>query len=56
MTLEEQRKMLGADGDIMQDCDRIAQKCYVARTILTMGTAYQDARLIRRPDSDWLKG
>ena len=25
MTLEEQRKMLGADGDIEQDCDRITQ-------------------------------
>lgn len=33
-----------------------AQKCYVARTILTMDMAYKDARLICRPDSDWLKG
>ena len=33
-----------------------AQKCYVARTILTMDMAYQDARRICRPDSDWLKG
>lgn len=32
-----------------------AQKCYVARTILTMDMAYKDARLICRPDSDWLK-
>lgn len=33
-----------------------AQKCYVARTILTMDMAYQDARRICRPNSDWLKG
>ena len=33
-----------------------AQKCYVARTILTMDMAYQDARRICRPDSEWLKG
>lgn len=32
-----------------------AQKCYVIRTILTMDMAYKDARLICRPDSDWLK-
>ena len=32
-----------------------AQKCYVVRTILTMDMAYKDARLICRPDSDWLK-
>lgn len=32
-----------------------AQKCYVARTILTMDMAYKDARLICRPDRDWLK-
>ena len=31
-----------------------AQKCYVARTILSMDMAYKDARLICRPDSDWL--
>ena len=32
MTLEEQRKMLGADGDIERDCDRIAQEA--ARYVL----------------------
>ena len=32
MTLEEQRKLLGADGDIEQDCDRIAQEA--ARQVL----------------------
>ncbi len=31
------------------------QKCYFAKTILTMDMAYQDARLICRPDSDWLR-
>lgn len=32
------------------------QKCYLAKTILTMDMAYKDARLICRPNSDWLKG
>lgn len=32
-----------------------AQKSYVARTVLTQDMAYKDARLICRPDSDWLK-
>ena len=32
-----------------------AQKCYVARTVLTMDMAYKDARLICRPDSEWLR-
>ncbi len=31
------------------------KKCYLAQTILTMGMAYKDARLICRPNSDWLK-
>ena len=31
------------------------QKCYLIRTILTMDQAYQDARVICRPDSDWLQ-
>lgn len=33
-----------------------ARKCHVAKTILTLGMAYRDARLICRPQSDWLKG
>lgn len=32
------------------------RKCYVAMTILTLDMAYKDARLICRPDSEWLKG
>jgi hypothetical protein len=32
------------------------RKCYVAKTILTLDMAYQGARLICRPDSEWLKG
>ena len=31
------------------------QRCYVIKTILTMDWAYKDARIICRPDSDWLK-
>ena len=27
---------------------------YIAHTILTLKMAYNDARLITRPDSDWL--
>ncbi|MGN0847539.1 MAG: DUF3825 domain-containing protein [Kiritimatiellia bacterium] len=43
--------------DLALVVDRVdAQKCYVARTVLTMDMAYKDARLICRPDSDWLKG
>ena len=34
MTVEEQRKLLGADGDIEKDCDRIAQEA--ARQVLDM--------------------
>ena len=30
------------------------QKCYLGKTILTIDMAYKDARLICRPDSDWL--
>lgn len=30
------------------------QKCYVVKTILTMSMAYKDARIICRPNSDWL--
>jgi len=31
-----------------------SQRCYLARTILTMPMAYQDARLISRVDAHWL--
>lgn len=42
MTLEEQRKMLGADGDIERDCDRIAQeaaRCVLDRTLFAPSVA-----------------
>ena len=40
------------------DCALAVQKIdgvYVAKTILTMDMAYNNARLITRPDGDWLK-
>lgn len=44
------------EADLALVIERVdARKCYVARTILTMDTAYQDARRICRPQCDWLK-
>ena len=44
------------EADLALVVERVdAQKCYVAKTILTMAMAYQDARRIGRPNSDWLK-
>lgn len=45
------------EADLALVVERVdAQRCYVAKTILTMDTAYRDARRIGRPNSDWLKG
>lgn len=42
-----------ADLALVADKDK-EQKCYTIQTILTMEMAYTDARLICRPDGEWL--
>jgi len=35
--------------------DRLASDVYLGRTVLTLDWAYNNARLLTRPDTDWLK-
>jgi hypothetical protein len=42
-----------ADNALIVDKDKKSQM-YLARTILTMDMAYIDARIITRPDREWL--
>lgn len=40
--------------DVALVVERVRSQNYIGQTILTMRQAYQDARLVCRPDSDWL--
>ncbi|MGH9217047.1 MAG: DUF3825 domain-containing protein, partial [Acidimicrobiales bacterium] len=35
--------------------DRLDSGVYLGRTVLTLDWAYNNARLLTRPDTDWLK-
>ncbi len=35
--------------------DRLGPDVYLGRTVLTLDWAYNNARLLTRPDTDWLR-
>ena len=39
---------------VRKDVDRLGKASYVAKTALTLPMAYSNARLITKPDSEWL--